>query len=439
MIIELLLVAVIWAAQDASLFEERRLATVPEGAETLQTDGCVLKSSPLGTEGIRFTQDRHTVGFTCRLGEKYFVMLGDKRGDSFDRIPSSPPTISRDGKNAAYPAMTGESWFVVVGNTRYGPYDQADYPVFSPDSKHVAFCAKKKNRWVVVRDGVESEPMDLAFGPIFDESSMQLAYIAVEGAKLVYRGVLGGYEGGKWQVFVDGKKGTAFDGIKYLGFSGASCIFSGKHGAKWYVVLNGQESSPSDDIGQFLDGPKGQIAAYVANSGGKSGSNEELEGGQWYVVRGNQKSKPYEGVWSPILSEDGRILAFQARRGLKGLVVVNDRESQEFDRIGSAPQFAPDGRTVLYTAQLKSECFVVSGESRSKTHDEVEAPTASLDGRTIAYAARDGNRWFAITGSYRSEPFDRVWNPVLSADGTKLGFGANRGGTITWKVVNLPR
>lgn len=98
----ILALAVVAVAQDKPKldvsFEEKRLAIVPEDVQ-------------IGR--FTFSPDGKTVAYYARKPAKWFVVVGEKKGEDFDGVRA--PTFSPDGRKVAFGARKGrEFWWKVV-------------------------------------------------------------------------------------------------------------------------------------------------------------------------------------------------------------------------------------------------------------------------------------------------------------------------------------
>lgn len=163
--------------------------------------------------------------------------------------------------------------------------------------------------------------------------------------------------------------------------------------------------SPVGVQGQGAPGPDGRLASVVAE---RDGAKLKLRihvtdvggvGGR-IVTRGPSDSSP---AWSP----DGQLLAFVAQ-GADGTDTVSvidlgnaNAEPRPLVR-GKDPIFAPDGRTIVYSARMRAgwRLFKVRpdgtgrlpiGTQLNDQTDELQ-PSMSADGKYVAYVAESKQR-----------------------------------------------
>lgn len=91
------------------------------------------------------------------------------------------------------------------------------------------------------------------------------------------------------------------------------------------------------------------------------------------------------------------------------------------------PMFASTGRAVAYlgNSPRKSGQWIVVGETRGETYDEVSWPALSPDGHRVIYWAAKKGKEYAIVDGTSSEAFDEVFGPVFSPDFSTVAFGAS--------------
>ncbi len=239
-----------------------------------------------------FSPDSKRVAYAAEQDGKAFVVVDGVEGKRYSRIAQRPILFSRDGKRVFYAARANDGWHVVIDGTEYptsgaefcamGPegkrtawssydydahgyrvtvdgalgkaYDSAGYIMFSPDGRHVAYAAEKGGNWFMVVDGKEGTACEgvgyATYG--FSGDGMHLAY----AAKI--------HDG--WQVILDGKPGARYDGIGrrsiVLDHYGKRTAYHARKGKKWFLVVDGSESDPLDGFLREVRpvvGPSGKV------------------------------------------------------------------------------------------------------------------------------------------------------------------------------------
>jgi Tol biopolymer transport system component len=118
----LVLLCVLLLAQDKVSFDEKILATVPDG--TIARD-------------VTFYKDGRLVAYRAVANGKMHVVINALKHPDYPSIAEGL-RWTNDGR-IAYRATNGSQWFAVVGGTP-GPATQSvGMPVFSPDGKKVAY------------------------------------------------------------------------------------------------------------------------------------------------------------------------------------------------------------------------------------------------------------------------------------------------------------
>jgi hypothetical protein len=149
------------------------------------------------------------------------------------------------------------------------------------------------------------------------------------------------------------------------------------------------------------------------------------------------KDRPALGIASPVASPDGERVAFRAL-GALWLLTVGDPRPRKLVADGyfnSDPDFAPDGRSIVYTsdragdADLWSRDLTTGAEQRLSGLPGAQlAPRVSPDGGRIAYTDQDGVVWVldlaSGTPTQVTPPLFMPGRPTWSPDGRTLALAA---------------
>lgn len=186
----------------------------------------------------RFSADGKQCAFAvargCRIdkfnepqGGTWSILIDGAEIESVDAIGAL--AFSPDGKELAYTMRSGAEWFVQAGSRRFGPFLEADAPVYSPDGKRFAFCARlivdERELGVVVIDGVRSEPSRYVGSPEFSRDSASVAYSIKD-------------DSGEAMV-INGREGARFHTVGPPVFSpdGKVLAFTAQEGAEDVLVI----------------------------------------------------------------------------------------------------------------------------------------------------------------------------------------------------------
>ena len=151
------------------------------------------------------------------------------------------------------------------------------------------------------------------------------------------------------------------------------------------------------------------------------------------------------------VSPDSRHVAYLARAGKKHVVVVDDKEQRQYDRIEKdSLLFSPDGQRVAYVARDAKKRFVVVDEREEKHYDGIEEGSLifSPDSRRVGYVARVGERWlvivpwrgqkqFVVVDGREEKQYKRIEKGSLlfSTDSQRLGYVADDGVAYQYRLL----
>jgi len=150
----------------------------------------------------------------------------------------------------------------------------------------------------------------------------------------------------------------------------------------------------------------------------------------------------FDFIGGVTFSSDGTRWAHAGIRGSKQWMVVDGREQEAFDRVGTDVHFSPDGRHVSYYAKKGADQFIVTDGKRGPAFDDIRGSDAqadysiSADGRRYAYSARKGKSWFTVIDGVPGEPYDEVSQFAgFSPDG-RHAASLGRRGSKRWIVLD---
>jgi len=380
--------------------------------------------------------------------------------------PSKPfPTISPDGKRAAYVSWRDRTSFVVLDGVEGRAYDVIDeYLTFSPDSKHFAYAAVRDGKMFVVLDGVEHQG-----GPnfLFSPDSQHFAYVTYEGNLHTPPNEAGL----KWAVVLDGVKGKLYDDIaEGFAFSPDSKRFAYqvKQGDLCFAVIDGAESKIQNralwfrgqprrvgwrdqypHVGTFVFSPDSKHLAYAVARGVRTPSREILpdmalvldeviigtadlnanvafspdsqhfayaaydnERGT-YIMRDGVRSGAYYNILDLTFSPDSKRLTCIAQKDRGEYVIIDDVERGPYDSVGRV-LFSPDSKRFAYIAKRNDKSFVVLDGTELPNGYDPTALTFSPDSKHFAYILSTGytpgqlTKWFVVLDGVAGRKYDSL-------------------------------
>jgi hypothetical protein len=114
------------------------------------------------------------------VGDKWFLVLGDKGYKKYDFIAPHSIITSRDNKRMVYIARMGEQWMLVEGAKEYpgGLGIEKSGVMFGPDGNHLVYVFRKESKYHIYRDGT--------IGPGFPWIDDKSLTFSPDGKHLVY-------------------------------------------------------------------------------------------------------------------------------------------------------------------------------------------------------------------------------------------------------------
>lgn len=157
--------------------------------------------------------------------------------------------------------------------------------------------------------------------------------------------------------------------------------------------------------------------------------------GRQVVVRDDREEKEYDKICGdyeqPLFSVDGKHLAYTARNNGRYIVVRDGKESPAFDGI-RPPVFSADGKYLVYAGRKDDRWSVVLDGVTKAEHDYVESVCFLPDGSLI-YVSRDKDRWSLVRGKTKGPAYDEISGLKISRDGSRYAYAARTG--EKWRAV----
>jgi hypothetical protein len=148
--------------------------------------------------------------------------------------------------------------------------------------------------------------------------------------------------------------------------------------------------------------------------------------GEWY-----DEIDPFKVSYS----RDGAHLAYVGTRNGRQVMVRDDREEKEYDKVCGdyeLPLFSADGRRLGYTAFEADRWVVVCDGKESPAFDQVQPPVFSADGRHLVFAGRKGERWSIVLDGVTKAEHDFVESAGFLPDGSLMYVGRDKD---RWSLV----
>jgi hypothetical protein len=364
--------------------------------------------SPDGS-GVAYTQTVREEGETY---PKIRVVLGEQPGPAFQNV--EPAGWSARGV-FAYAAYDADQYGVIVGGEPLGPYGDVAELRWSPDGGRLAYVvgdAGRIERSVVVdtkRGPACLDVRDLIWSP----DSARLAYVASEK------------EGERF--IVDGKPGRLFTRCLKAAFSGDSRALVGRVGVdqKWAVAVNDQPGALYDEVGPPVMSHDARTIAYAAR-----------RGEQGYAVINAAESEPCDFVYRIAVGQHAGV-AYALLQGKTATLVHNGKELYRGGPRPNHLSISPDGTSLAYSESQEAKVRIVVDGRPGESFTSVDQLQFAPDGRTAVYSAHLGEEQYLVVGTTRHGPFLPLTAPVFSDDGSKLAIVVQIGREYWRKVFPL--
>lgn len=424
------MIAFLLLALQDPVFEERKIATIPEGRGTgiefsLDTRRVVfdfekgskktvwIDDGPVeGWESAKwpnFAEDGRTIYYQAKKGGKEYLVWNGTPGEAFDRVFGAASTV--DGKRFAHRARLGGREFVVLDGKRGEEFDEVDVsPAFSENGAHLAYKARAGTEWFVVLDGKKTPPV------------AEVVYVYFRGDELVYLAK----SGDRSFYVVGGAKQEEFDTVTFPANAG-ELVYAAEKGEETVLVRGGKKtplgSGMPIDVALSADGKV--AAAAVRTSGFKT-----------FVIAGDRRFDCESILVRDLcLTPDGSRCAWIADKGDGNVVWADGKRLQEAVNAWRL-SFSPSGEVVFRWKSAKG-CFLTCGDRQFGPFEDLA--WHGFHGKRLAFVAAKDGKYFVQVGDWKSPEFDYIVRPPrFSSDGKKVAFGASVGRELWWKVLEVP-
>jgi hypothetical protein len=338
------------------------------------------------------------------------VFLGDQPGPAFQTV--EPAGFSARGA-FAYMAYDDNQYGVIVGGEPLGPYGDVAELRWSPDGGRLAFIVGEPSRIersVVVDSKRGPAHLDVQ-GLRFSPDGTHLAYVATEkdGERIV----------------LDGKPGPLFTRCLPVWFSGDSRTVVARVGVgeKWAVAVNDQPGAVYDEVGPPVFSHDARTVAYAARRGDRG-----------YVVVNKTESEPCDFAYRIAVGERAGV-AYALLQGKTSTLVHNGKVLYKDGPRPNQLAISPDGASLAYSESVDGKVRIVvdgvPGELFAAAEHLVYAP----DGKTVVYTAQEGGQQVVVVGRKRHGPFIPLTAPVFNEAGDQLALVVKIGREIWRKVL----
>ena len=376
-----------------------------------------------------YDKSGRTSTFARKEGKKFRVMISGKPGPLVDELPVRRIYLAEKAKPQQqwtgpvyregiplYTARVGRKWFVFTGTKRGVAYDSVKHLNVSKTGEHIAFVARRNRRTFMVLDGKAQKTYSTVGKPIFSADGARLAYKARQGRRQFY--------------VRDGKEESSYDDVREFVFApdGDSFAYIARQNNMDRLVLNGKIGNKFPFIGGFQFDVTGKRHAYLAR-----------KDDQWLAIVDGKDGPLYDHCFSLRFSPDGSRLAYVASSGSEMFLVLDGREGSPYNFIimtPGIPLFSPDNKMYAYRARSdEGELLILNGRESALYDNILPALFRRTEGQTdgqkggffgprsrVAYRAQGSGGWRVILQGFRGEPYESLPALVLSPTGEHIAY-----------------
>lgn len=184
-------------------------------------------------------------------------------------------------------------------------------------------------------------------------------------------------------------------------------------GAHRFVELDGVQSPLYDavGVGAVAFSPDGSRLVYAAE-----------RRGSWVLVVNGRESREWDGIGEVVFSPDSRRLAYAAESRGRWHVVVDGDVGPAWDGLlRGTLRFTGDGGRVVHVAERSGSVHVIIDGAVSPAYDGVGELMLSDDGEHVAYLARVGELAHVVLDGVMDSPYRRIRDLTFDRSG-RLGY-----------------
>ncbi|MEX2215238.1 MAG: hypothetical protein WD768_13985 [Phycisphaeraceae bacterium] len=167
-----------------------------------------------------------------------------------------------------------------------------------------------------------------------------------------------------------------------------------------------------------------------------------LRDGLRYAVLDGVEGKPYRRIGGLVFSPDSSRLSYIAKRSDgKVLVVVDEKESEDFDALGRGPAtFSPDGKRLAFAGLREGKWRVLIDGEAGEAYEAIGAILFSPDSKRVAYPALKEGKWRAVVDGQEHAAVTEIGRNeiIFSPDSKHVAYAAIDGNQQNMMVDGIP-
>lgn len=297
--------------------------------------------------------------------------------------------LSSDGKSYSYIYTDDQftewpdpqNYYVVKDGKKSGPYKRVFSISYIGDTKEIGFIYEKDQKYFLSKSGKDVEIGKKSDGKIY----MNNCFLKNEVKKEEIAGGYASYDSYNFWKYL------------YSPINSLSLYWVTKTWKKT-VLINGQEITGYDEVYDIDVSDDGKTIGFVARKNNRlvivrNGKEDFLEYSSW-INNSKNANKWFQ------LSPDGKDYALKIGKNRKDILLINGKESEEFDTVAS-PRFYPD--KIIFYWEKDGKKYTVFSDGK-KVEDPEQKNFSQM------YYSPDGKRVITVAS-------DQPWKYKVTVDG----------------------
>lgn len=154
-----------------------------------------------------------------------------------------------------------------------------------------------------------------------------------------------------------------------------------------------------------------------------------------FIFLNESASEGYAAVSNCQFNSTGSHISCIATKNKKKIVILDDKEGNQYDSLIKNLVFSPDGeKSAFLAATGTTKLLVLNGQETPFPYDSAGKLVFSSDGSYLAYIATKGTDKFLVVNGKEIKIEGEVYSdPVFNSDNKRVGYGVKLNGELLWK------